>query len=95
MKRRDFIKHATAVVALSAMPVSLAALIKPSDIKWSVDIDPSYFNNYRIIGSTEINSVPFMSQIIVEADQDGGITKAKIDSVKGLIMNHINWERRR
>ena len=89
MKRREFLKYATATVALAALPVSLAAVIEPTDIKWYVQRDPGYRYAWRVMGNAEINGVPYMSTYIIDEDEDvpGEVSTAKVDDCKRMIMN--------
>ena len=88
MKRREFIKLATASVALAAIPVSIAsAIASPEEIEWTVLQDPSYAYAYRIMGSVDINGRPYTSSYIAEPGD--GKEQQVIDEIKSLIMGDI------
>ena len=89
MKRREFIKAVTATVALTAIPVTLAAAItKPADIIWYVEQNPCYGYAWQVMAEIEINGRKFMASEIVEENAE----KTMIDKAKRSIMYTIERE---
>ena len=89
MKRREFIKLATASVALAAIPISIAsAIASPEEIEWDVFQDPGYAYAYRIMGSVDINGRTYTSSYIAEPLK--GSEVQEIDKIKALIMQDID-----
>ena len=86
MKRREFIKLATATVLAAQMPVALAAVMQPADIRWYVTQEPAYGYAWRVTGASMINGRDWTDGIIVDAKT---ITTTELQNAKESVMKAL------